>query len=502
MNAPSLKYQTEAVTHSVENKSQLSESKKGIIYPEHATYALRRRMIVPKWWVESILFTSGKKYAWYDSFITERFDQKIYEYFKVTSINMFFMIFLWDDIIRKFFSAENQHNKKIKIDLTPFLIGTEKQKASILKKIQENLIKPISVLQIKQIEDTKKATHEKHGYLNIFKKVHLIENIDGIWLTLDFAQNPLNAFGSPEVKSSKHAFKDCFITINPNLFYAMGSRVNLEKALNGLFLEYNKQNEGLDPSHTSFEIDTANISKFHKHALSTAEKLYNHGILDGCNVPPATQIAALKKMNKTVNEEENEPFVFVWHLSSQSRVARNFEASLSNQLNEKRQKLKQPLFSEPPKDQLKQMRVDSACVTKNQTEIKSLVPPKVNESIEASTSLKQASIAEAVVVESATVVTTPAVEAPVVASTTMSTQPSNEQQEPTLPRFLRQQPPRPNFQAFSERELTIFVARFYETLTPRQKQMFESERRSMTREQFRAFVIPILQRNHATLPTQ
>lgn len=460
-------------------------NKKGILYPAHATYALKRRMIVPRWWVENILFTSGKKYAWYDSFITEHFDKKIYEYFKVTSVNMFFMIFLWDELIRKFFSAENQTNKKITIDLTPFLIGTEKQKASILKKIEENLIKPISVFEVKQTEKTKQATYEKNGYLNIFKKVHLVQDVHGVWLTLDFAQNPFNIFGSPEVKSKKYPFKDCFITVNPNLFYAMGSRVNLEKALNGLFLEYNKQNEDLDPLHTSFDIDSEKIAEFHAHAASTAERLYNHGILNGASIAPGTKISSLRRLQKNVNAEENSPFLFVWNFSSQTKEARNFEASLSKQLNDRRQNnTKAHLFYEPPKDELKQIRTIPPQISKTPDEVAVSVSLPLKKEPVSQTLPAQESIPSTV---------SPTKEQPML--------PTEKHVSPfPLPKFMQNQQQKPNFHTFSERELTIFVARFYETLSPKQKQMFESERRSMTREQFRAFMIPILQRTHATLP--
>jgi len=489
MRAPFLKNQQENFKN---HDSRLHlQPKKGIRYPDNATYALKRRLIVPKWWIESILFTSGKKYAWYDAFITEHFDKKIYEYFKVTGVNMFFMLFLWNEIIRNFFSDENQHNKKIKLDLTPFFVGTEKQKTSILKKIEENLIKPIIVHELKQIEDSKSVVPEKQGYLNLFKKVHLVQDVDGIWLTLDFAQNPLNAFGSPEVKPKKHTFKDCFVTINPTLFYAMGSRVSLKKALNGLFLEYNKQNEDLDPSHTSFDLDDEKILPFHAYASATAESWYDQGILDSSSTPPSTKISMLKRLQKTVKDDENSSFLFVWNLSSQSREARNFEAGLSKQLNDKRQNSKRQLFFEPPKDELSEVRTTNIPTPKLKNEIKLPQPPIVPQPVFGVPKTEK----------NTEILNTKETHLNSDALSTQTLPASEANKTLAMPRFMKQQQPKPNFHDFSERELTIFVARFYETLNPKQKQMFESERRSMTREQFRAFMIPILQRTHATLPT-
>ena len=83
-----------------------------ISYPESATYALKRRLIVPKWWVENLLFTLGKKHAWYSSFLSDHYGQHLYEYFKVSTTNIFFMFFLWNELSKQLFISENTKIKK------------------------------------------------------------------------------------------------------------------------------------------------------------------------------------------------------------------------------------------------------------------------------------------------------------------------------------------------------------------------------------------------------
>ncbi len=448
---------------------QLSEQKKNvkktIPYPAHATYALTRRLIVPRWWIESLLYTLGKKHAWYENFLDDRVDQRIYEYFKVTSTNVFLMFFIWHELTKFIFSGKEKIPTKIRLDLTPFLRGTEKQKDLALNSLEENLIKPSKIFDITAIDkqNHRELVIQQKGFVNVFRQISLEKNVNGIWLTLHFAQKLANLFVAPDSSSSTKTTSNSFISINPNLFYGMGSRVNLQTALNGLFLEYQKQAETTEEEFTFFKIKLDKADLFHSQIIKTTKFLFDHGMIRGYHNLPSTKISQLKQTQQTLNPDKDSSVVFSWNISGQTKEARRFEILLSQHLAQIRMqnslKVKQPMFSEPPCDELQKIR-DIQTRTIQNVPLHEKEPPDKSENYK---------------------------------SVNRSINAPNTKIAITSKH--------PNFHSCTERELSIFVARFYESLNQKQKKMFESERKRMNNEQFRAFMIPILQRTHTRLPT-
>jgi len=450
------------------SNARITESRQNFIpYSSSATYALQRRLIVPTWWVESILYTHGKKQAWYEDFLSNKIDTKIYEYFKVTPANIFFMFFLWHELSKQLFTQKKHNCSKIRFDLTSFLHGTPKNQENVLKKLEENLITSAKIFKISAIKskDKNELVISPKGFVNIFRQISLEKNVHGIWLTLYFSQKLSNLFVAPDCTTKIQSTSENFITINPNLFYAMGSKVNLQIALNGLFLEYQKKRTQNIEDYTICHLDNQQLSKFHKTSVATQKLLFDHGIIKGHINPPSSKISHLKK-NYTHFEKFAQPsMIFSWHISTQTKEAKQFEETLSKELHlireEQRIKQKSPLFHEPPQDELQKARVSHVKVMKS---------PNTS-----TLSLKNK--------------TYPCLDKPSIQLNDKVNKLKQMSQTQSLP----------NFHTCSIRELSIFVARFYESLNQKQKKMFELERKKMNNEQFRAFMIPILQRTQSQL---
>ena len=467
---------------------QSSEIEKSFI-SDAKIYALKKRLLLPLWLLEGVLLVLGTKEPWFESIACARLG-KIFACptrINVKTLIPFFLI--WHELVSRIFNL-NSKETTVKLQINKFITGTKKDVQDIAKEIENIFSSPLKLFEIKTSKKTKLLTMSKKGSLNFIRHAQLEYDVDGVWMTLSLSNSFKEICYPPELKSSLLNGSDNIVSISPTVIQSMGSRANLKKILNYLFLEFSKQQSYSNNSNwNSFRIDCKKISHFHKDFLSTAPALYDHGVLGWNNCAPHKKISELKEQSKTPHQKHE--IICSWQLSDQIKEAYEIEHAISEKIMQHQPKTyeynSQSLFPEPPEDQLKKIREDRKIkkinlekereIKQRNLERKSILSPKSTGEKPAKSKIITQTLFDDGLILKKKPIPTPS---------------------PQDNRFIHDKPKSyknlTQNQEMSDTEFLVMVSEFYESLKPMQKKAFERERKGMSGEQFRAYMSSILGR--------
>lgn len=428
------------------------------IIPNTQLYALKRRLFVPSWWLLGTLLSHGSREAWFDHLAYKHVGRTIAAPMNVTSKNILVLLSIWHEIITQVLSNRTDEENQIRFEISSFLLGTKKDNQEICSQIESIWSCPLRLFEVKPSPTRQNsALLSQFGNMSFSKQAHVTHDVDGIWLTLDLTQSCRQTCQPIEL-SRYQDLQHNLISLNPTVIRSMGAKASMKKVLHYLFLEYSKHLHDNKDQWNSFAVKSHGVSAFHKDMLSHCSSLYDHGILGWNNSAPAAKISHIKSQYS--NDNLSSPVVFSWPISQQAEQAYQLESSLSSKLmsldqqthfHEKPFVEKKTLFPEPPPDELRRLREKT---------LKEKMPPsdsKKRRTFDMQTLFDDSSV-RGKAISKADVIT--------------------------------------------DTEFMILVSEFYESLKPMQKKAFENERRGMTQDQFRSYMMPILQKKRSSFFNQ
>jgi hypothetical protein len=475
------------------------------VIPSTQMYALKRRLLAPSWWVLGTLLSQGTKEAWFNHLISKYVGRVIASPPNINSKNILVLLTIWHEIISQLI-LKKEDKGQLRFELTPFLSGTQKDNQDICHQIEQIWSCPLKLSEVTTSHRQQSVTLSKFGSLSFTRHAQVIHDVDGVWLTLNLSQSFRDICQPLELSQSQNV-SHSLISLSPIVFRSMGMRASTKKILNYLFLEYSKHtNDNKDLNWNAFDVQTTNISAFHKDILSNSSAWYDHGVLGWNNSAPNVKISQLK--SQQINSAQPCNVVFSWPISSQAEQAYQLETSLSEKilrldLNTVQDTIslydRRTLFPEPPTDELKGLREKMSRAKhiqdrkvfereRKEAEFKSEPRPesKPESKVEIIAGFKP-EVKKKKVFETQTLFD----DSLLYGQSAKKVRPSTPQAP--LKKLV------PQAEVISDTEFMVLVSEFYESLKPLQKRAFENERRGMSKEQFRSYMLPILQRKKNSL---
>lgn len=459
-------------------------------------HSLKKRLLVPAWWVEGLIFHLGTKEAWFQSIAAAQLGKTIAVSNGVNLKNIVPLCSIWHEVISKSLCESTKDDCSLQIELNKFLTGTQSEISNLCSQIESILASPLQLCEVKTSKKTKALQLSKNGFMSFVRRAQIEYNVDKITLHLTLSQSCQELCNPSELTSALPRF----ISINPVVIQSMGTRSN-KKLLNYLFLETFKQDAIVNKNNgSSFYIENNSLASFHKEVLNSAPLLYDHGVLGWNNSAPNIKISELKKQKMThdhITSDKMSGSIYFWQLSAQTRDACELESTISQKIleNQNQNELLESqsesdsttLFPEPPADQLKLARAQKRVYPRH------IERPKERSIKRAATRFKEPN--ELIITKK------PKEKPPTLFDDISTSQTLFKSQVPNtfaLTLNVHKEPAEPSM---TDNEFMICVSEFYESLKPIQKKVFERERKGMSTNQFRSYMMPILLRKKAPAPT-
>lgn len=457
-------------------------------------HSLKKRLLVPAWWIEGLILHLGTKEPWFQSIAATRLGKTIAISSGVNLKNIIPLCSIWHEVISKSLrTSDDNDDRCLQIELNKFLTGTQDDLRNLCKQIESILASPFQLCEVKTSKKTKALQLSKNGYMSFIRRAQIEYNVDKITLHLTLSQSPQELCNPSEISSASPRF----ISINPVVIQCMGARSN-KKLLNYLFLETFKQDATAHKNNwSSFYVENNSLASFHKDVLNSAPLLYDHGVLGWNNSAPNIKISEIKKQKLacvSTPPEKMSGGIYSWQLSAQTKEACELENTVGQKVFENQHGLLEShpdsttLFPEPPADQLKLARAQKRVlpahpVEKPKERVVKKTPTRPKEPNELIVSKK---IRE----KPPTLFDDSSISAPLF---------KNQTPNPFSPALNVHKEHVEH--TMTDNEFMICVSEFYESLKPIQKKVFERERRGMSTHQFRSYMMPILLRKKSLTPS-
>jgi hypothetical protein len=423
------------------------------LIPSHLIPGLRRRLIVPKWWIQGLLFSFGKKNVWYDEFLegcTSKGHLILNPTFKSKLIVP--ILTIWNEIIN--LSSHPKEGGHLSLPFHKYFKGTKKEIQKAQEDTLEFFMAPFFHYEIDPLH--KKA--RKRGAYYPFRQIKLEttrEQLD--ILSLELSGCLKNLLEPCAVKEEGH-----ILTINPTIFQSMGKRITLKKLMDYLYLEYTKKDKKLPSLSKNFiPLKKGGFQKFHKDFLSLSSAFYDHGFLAWEASSPNKRISEIRKeiyASESLEGLKSDILCF-WNPSIQTRDACFLEQDIEHKISHLSKGSKRAIDSikevhpslEKPKKEDLQLSLFPSFSGEPPLPLKKVEAIEVKEAEKPGPSLKEGTPSKK-----------PAV--------------SN------------------NLENLSDREFLDMVNNFYMSLKPLQRKFFEREREKMSPRKFRSYMISILRK--------
>ena len=458
-------------------KSRLSQ-----LIPETMMEGLKRRFVLPEWWLKGILFSLGQKCFWYDDFKHDLDGALVNDAIKCRLVVP--LLSAWNEVLNAYSHCDKKNPAVIELPLAHFSRGTNAEIESIGREVFEYFSSPFSILgRMKEepISSTAnpeeqslwKSSSQTFGFDSPKKRSK--KNSPSVSQTPFFISNSgplfspikeelkvtgaffpfrrvlwggdriilepgLNFF---EILGLKENTKREVVTVSPSYLLDLGKRAQQKKVLDYLFFEYSK---GLPlfqkKAGCLLPIRAKDLHSFHKDFMTTAPGLYDHGFFGWDISSSNDSIASLKQSLST-----EAPVLCFWKPSFQTEEASRLEERIvRDKVNAKQERFQ----------------------VKEDYHSSSLFPPKIEK-------------------------TSPKLEKEKSHSLVLPKREGEEMQLTLFAEPLREMEP-PIKEDVSDGEFLELVNRFYATLKPIQRRFFEKEREKMPPRKFRSYIMSILRK--------
>lgn len=473
----------------MESSSQSAET----IQDKACLYALKKRLIVPRWWVVSVLLSFGVQRPWYRFLLKEFNNSNVIMNRKFKFRDVFFLLSIFHDVSLK----ASKQDSKIYVSLKKLLHGTA---CDIEKKTLELKDYFSSSFSISKVNLDKK---------NLVKQCR-VSLFDYVRVDKDSKENYLELIPSAYFKKllGSQAFdenlviessNESFISINPNMILSLSKRMCSKTVLNYFLFELLKQRSSLEglKSWKAFQCASRDFPALHKEMLSLASKFYEHGLFGWSFSIPNIKISDVNKHMASSSNENSMGPVCLWNLSYQSEKAYELEKEISlrhSSVEERFQKKSfsnhnvEPkkalprnlssssgtLFPEPPKDELfEKKKVIFKNLISSQDKIDSRIQNNLNElTCELKTETQDRAPKSTFIEDNESV--SSLFDDGYKNSSSLNTRSSSKN--------------------VNKNEFIILFSDFYESLNPIQKKTLEQERARMSPKKFKSYMLSILRR--------
>lgn len=498
---------------------------------EAAAYALKKRLICPRWWLIGVMSQWMIKDSEQLALQMSLNEGDWVLSGPAISVKSFpSVVALWTELFAKISRMEGDETLTLELELGRLLKGTSNEVFAQREFLTNYLSSALRVQKVR-IQATrpssKRSKFSNTVSTNIALEpvglVQLVENVvlkqgTADTLLVTFSRDPrrlftlaveellpaaLRANGTQfSTQASRvEEFSGSIVSLQPDVLQALSRAVSPKKLCSYLSLELMKKTTDTDVESISAEnqvwrgraLGLKELSKLHKEQLSRAQAFYDHGILSWENEAPKQRVRSLVGRSQSLADSG---IVHCWRLSQHALDAVQFESSLSQVLRRDdsvplelngTSSARRTLCSEEIIEKTESLKSGESKVQKaifgglndalEQTSLNgsARVPPSVAPALQSHLNRSERLVTgvEAKLNEQDSV------------SRTSSTRPvvqvnSREQKRST--------------DVWNDDEFLMCVAEFYESLTPLQQQAFERERRKMSPEEFKKYVTPALLR--------
>ncbi len=512
---------------------------------EASAYALRKRLICPRWWLIGVMSQwMVKDFETLTKRLGLNEDDFVFAGPTINAKNFPLVAALWTELLAQV-SINCFESPTVELNLRRILRGTSAEIFEQREFLTHYLSSALRIQKVKFIvprpsrsrtktfqQKKPQLALESVGLVQIFENVILSES-DSQRLSITFAKCPRKLFSNslfellPVALRSKpeshqvEQYSSAFVTLQPDVLQAMSRSASPKKLVPYLSLEITKSQQGGAPSQTECELSAGvwrgrsvlsqELTRLHKDELSQSRSLYDHGLLSWENEAPRQRIRALKR--ESVGESGNASgIVHCWRLSQHVIDAISFEQALTKHLSSSELVTNQIATQSQTKALLAQGESDYSPRVERAQEFSSypsdspeagsqkIVASTITSHEDAESTIFKASSSSEVAAQKHTalyvkakpsvskVASHQSIDMCLSEKSTSHHQPQKRVIAYTSQRELQSK------DVWSDDEFLMCVAEFYESLTPLQQQAFERERRRMSPEQFKVYVTPALKR--------
>lgn len=496
---------------------------------EAAAYALRKRLICPRWWLIGVMSQWLSKDAEQLALQLSLNDGDWVLSGPSVSVKTFpIIVQLWTEIFAQLSCGNLQDECVLELELSRVLRGTSAEIFAQRSFATEYLSSALRVQKVRTSAGKSQSKRSRsaggpipHLVLEPVGHVQMIENVvlkegtdDTLFIT--FSRDPRRLFTmEPEEllpaslkmgeRKSEHqscgsnGMSESIVSLQPDVLQAMSRAVSPKKLCSYLSIELMKTvAEASADELTMAEgvwrgraMGVKEIAKMHKEHLARAQSFYDHGLLSWENEAPKERVRDLVSRSP---KQADAGVVHCWRMSQHAMDAVQFEQALSN------------VFRSENLDG----RQLSASVTVSLESTSRVVDPIVT--VEKAPVSPSGKLPAPVIIEKIAI---PSIEkhpvekrmhheTPMISSSTPDVLIATGAKLVAQTEGLSAQGVTQSFSAtrtvsaranvWNDDDFLMCVAEFYESLTPLQQQAFERERKRMSPEQFKKYVTPALTR--------
>lgn len=493
-----------------------------------AAYALRKRLICPRWWLIGVMTQWLSKDADQLALQLTLNDGDWVLSGPPVSVKTFpIVVQMWTEIFAKLSSGQVESDFVVELELSRILRGTSSEIVAQRSFVTEYLSSALRVQKVKTTASrpgSRRARSgssqlpqmvlEAVGHVQVIENVVLKEGTDDT-LFVSFSRDPRRLFNEDHeellpssLRGAEKSLDDgsvlpnrleaSVVSLQPDVLQALSRAVSPKKLCSYLSIELMKS--ASQSSMTEFSspegvwrgraMGVKEIAKMHKEHLARAQSFYDHGLLSWENEAPKERVRNLVSRSP---RQADAGVVHCWRMSQHAMDAVQFEQALS-----------QIFRAEACQDQ--QLAGASQVVLGPVSAEIETPSPRVAPSPSAEVVNKRDAMGKGEALVQGTVVAPPMRSSRLVASADVFVQGASSSQSSFVP-AVEITPAQPVAQpksstrpvsskvgVWSDDDFLMCVAEFYESLTPLQQQAFERERKRMSPEQFKKYVTPALAR--------
>lgn len=534
---------------------------------EAAVYALRKRLICPRWWLTGVMSQWLAKDS--EQLVLQlglRDEDWVLSGPAISSKCFPVVVGLWTEIFAQISKSTSSEGFSLELDLSRLLRGTSSEVDAQREFLTGYLSSALRVQRVRTVQPrsqgkrTKAAAHVgPHLMLEPVGLVQIVENVvlkhgTEDRLLVNFANDPRRLFSDSVeellpasllscLKSEKTRnqsagpveFGAAVVSLQPDVLQAFSRATSPKKLCSYLTLELMKKSDdpGLSCSSSESEqvwrgraLGLKELPKMHKEQLVKAQTFYDHGILSWENEAPKQRVRHLVHGSP---QQADSGIVQCWRMSQHALDAVQFERALSGVLRQ------QDTTAPQLAPAASRVMLEAAPVAASQVVIESPFAELQAEARELLKSQDTVNVQE--LSKSPNVAKSPEVtrssesfaknsvdvlpaqpassgfprispssssgfgaqrRVPVLDKSSLTVEQGafvrNSSARPVAQTVTRDVSNSPKNNTLSDDDFLMCVAEFYESLTPLQQQAFERERRKMSPEQFKMYVMPALLR--------
>ncbi len=332
---------------------------------EAAAYALRKRVICPRWWLIGVMsqwLLKDSELLTLELSIEE--DDWVLSGPSITPKNFPLVVLLWTELFAQVSRTEFSDHFTVELDLTRILRGTSSEVQAQREFLTEYLSSALRVQRARSVS-SKQQTRRAKNPGNVSQQlaldsVGLVQIVENVvvkqrmpeTLLVTFTRDPRRLFTldaeellPPALRHTASAqtvqpefgtlgkLSASLVSLQPDVLQALSRTVSPKKLCSYLSLELMKKDTGLESESDAEQVwrgralAQRELSRLHKEQLARAQSFYDHGILSWENEAPKQRVRQLVNRGPKLADSG---IVHCWRMSQHALEAVQFEHALAS----------------------------------------------------------------------------------------------------------------------------------------------------------------------------